>query len=69
MDAAGLAAVVWLCAVPLSLWIAYLMIRGAVRAGVKRAIRDTLTDPVMRFHMIDLIRHDLAEPDRADDGR
>jgi hypothetical protein len=55
------ALLVYLIVFGLGLYISYLMIRAAVRSGVKWAVRDVLEDPGLRRQLVDLV-----DPARAD---
>ena len=46
--------VAWLLGVVLSLWVFYLIIRRAVRSGVRWAIKDSVADPALRLAVIDI---------------
>jgi hypothetical protein len=54
--------VAWILGVGLTLWISYLLIRGAVRGGVKRGIRDALDDPGVKLQLMNLIHPDSSGP-------
>lgn len=55
------ALLVYLIVLALGLYISFLLIRAAVRSGVKWAVRDVLEDPGLKRQLIDLV-----DPARAD---